>query len=632
MPPRPRASEQLDEVLSPSEWLRRLASDAPTGSASRGICDDLFAEEPVPMSVFIEDKNFIGMSPLSEPQSRALQVAERVYYPELYPHMAAEFGPYWEPFPMANFLTLLVGKGGGKDLIARLMALRIAYLLLCLKDPRDYFGMPGSESIHMLNVASTKDQARRAYFEPMTRIVRRGWFRDKCNPLKNTIEWERGLESVSGSSDAETQEGLNLILGVADEIDAFRTADDIARTGGAGTRQPMRSAEGIIKMLRSSAVTRFPRTFKNVRISYPRYHGSPILQLHAESKENIEKRGRDSKHFIIGPMPSWEFNPLLARTNFVTLDPEISPVPVPEELVDDFEREPEWARAAYLCMPERTMLPPYFRSENSVDSAMVDTPEIEVHWEYARGAWHPRFVIPQSMQPAPGAVYATHCDLALNGDRAGFALAHVVSWDKFAVRGSDGQIESWDERPVVKVDTAVALEADLEADPPREIQLRFYRQLVFELQQRGFSIMAASMDGWQSIDSRQILEVGGIEAPLLSMDRTEEPYRMLRGLVEEGRVEIPFSRLLRNELLHLQQDPKKRKIDHPPGGSKDLADAVCGAVVSAVTTGGSELTTDPDEDSSEAFWVSGLAGEAPVGAEDIWRGMQTSHSMRLPGL
>lgn len=627
MPPRPRS----DDSLTPGDWLRQLADEEYEQTTSRSVCDEVFVEEPVSLDVFISDKKFIGMSPLSAPQADALRVSERVFYPELYPHMQEEFGDYWAPIPMANFLTLLVGKGGGKDLIARLMALRISYLLLCLKDPRDYFGMPSSESIHMLNVASTKDQARRAYFEPMTRIVRKGWFKDKCHPLKNTIEWERGLESVSGSSDAETQEGLNLILGVADEIDAFRTAEDIARSGSSNSRTPMRSAEGIIKMLRSSSRTRFPRTFKNVRISYPRYHGSPILKLHEESKRDIQEKGVNSKHYIIGPMPSWEFNPLLARTTFVPV--EGSPVDVPEELAEDFEKEPEWARAAYLCDPERTMLPPYFRSENAVDAALVDQPQIEVHWEFARGAWHPRFVIPQSLRPIEGAAYVTHGDLALNGDRAGFAMAHVSRWDKFTNRDAEtGRIIDWDEQPNVVVDVAIALEADLDADPPREIQIRFYRQLVFELQQRGFPIRAATLDGWQSVDNRQILQVGGIEAPLLSMDRTEEPYRQFRQLVEEGRVKIPYSRLLRTELLHLQQDPKRRKIDHPPGGSKDVADAVCGAVVTAVTTGGSELTTDHDEDPEDLFWVSGPVGDVPVGAETIWQGMLGGGAMRLPGI
>lgn len=623
-----RALEQPEGVPA-SQWLLSFAET--DESSTRSVCDDLFEEEPVPLGVFISDKNFIGMSPLSEPQALALKVAERVYYPELYPHMQQEFGEYWEPIPMRNFLTLLIGKGGGKDLLARLAALRIAYLLLCLKDPRAYFGMPSSESIHMLNVASTKDQARRAYFEPMTRIVRRGWFADKCSPMKNTIEWAKGLESVSGSSDAETQEGLNLILGVADEIDAFRTAEDIARSGSSTSRTPMRSAEGIIKMLRSSAATRFPRTFKNIRISYPRYHGSPILNLHAESRADIEARGDASRHFVVGPLPSWEFNPLLARSKFVDLDPELSPVPVPEELVQDFEREPAWARAAYLCVPERTMLPPYFRSENAVDSALIDSPEIEVHWEYSKGAWHPRFVIPASLIPAPGAVYATHCDLALNKDRAGFALAHVVSWDRFEKRDADGNFVAWDEQPVVKVDAALAVESDMDAEPPREIQLRFYRQLVFELQQRGFSIMSATLDGWQSIDTKQALEVGGIDSAILSMDRTEEPYRLLRSLVEEGRVQMPFSGLLRRELLYLQQDPKRRKVDHPPSGSKDLADAVCGAVVGAVSIGGQEIA-EAAEEQTPLFSSSGVVGEAPIGAFDSWRSMSSRQGLQLPGL
>lgn len=629
MPPR-NASEQP----SAGQWLLDLERDLyPSDSEARGVCDDVFAEEPVPLDVFISDKNFIGMSPLSKPQATALQVAERVYYQDLYPHMAREFGPYWEPIPMRNYLTLLVGKGGGKDLIARLMSLRIAYLLLCLKDPKAYFGMPSDESIHMLNVASTKPQARLAYFEPMTRVVRRGWFKHRAHPLKATIEWDKGLQSVSGSSDAETQEGLNLILGVADEVDAFRTEEEVTRSAGVSQRTPMRSAEGIIKMLSSSAITRFPQTFKNVRISYPRYHGSPILRLHEESKLDIEKNGDASQHFIIGPMPSWEFNPLLARGSFVE-HPEAS-IPIPKELVGDFDKSPAWARAAFLCDPERTRLPPYFRSETAVDSAMVDSPEIEVTWEFEKGAWHPRFVIPRDLVPVPGAVYATHADLALNGDRAGFALAHVVSWDRYDTHDAEtGMKTGWDEEPVLKVDTACVLEADPGADPPRDIQLRFYRQLVFELVQRGFSIQWASLDGWQSIDTRQILQVGGIDAPLLSMDRTEEPYKQLRRVVEDGRVQLPYSKLLRSELLYLQQDPKRRKVDHPPGGSKDLADAVCGAVHGAITTGGAELTTEDGEDSRDLFWGSGPVGEAPIGADDVWHSMQTGNAARrgMPGM
>ena len=608
----------MSRSFDAGDWLRQQAElieeAAPTASS---VLTEIFIEEPVPLDVFVQDRQFIGMGPLSVPQYGVLQAAERIFYADLYPVMAAEWD-YWQPIPMRNFLTLLVGKGGGKDMIARLVCLRIAYLLLCLHNPKEYYGMPQDESIHMLNVASTKDQARLAYFEPMTRIVRKGWFADKCSSLRSVIEWDKGITSISGSSDAETQEGLNLMLGVADELDAFRTAEEVLRHAGPSQRTPIRSAEGIIKMLRTSSVTRFPQTFKNLRISYPRYFGSPILQLHSAAQKNIEEKGVRSKHFIVGPMPSWEFNPLLARSSFVEI-PQ-SPIPVPEELVEDFEQDVDWSRAAYLCRPSRTRLPPYFRNELTIDSALVESPEIVVNWELVRGAWHPTYHIPRSLVPKPGAAYACHADLALNGDRAGFALAHTVAWDRYEKRDVEtGEKIEYEHLPVVKVDTAVAVEADLRADPPREIQLRFVRQLVFELQQRGFPITWVSLDGWQSMENRQLLMVAGIEAPELSMDKTEEPYRLLRSMVEEARVELPSSLLLRQELRGLQQDPRTRKIDHQPGeGSKDLSDAVCGAVWGAVTIGGAEQTHA--EDSGDEFWTSEPLA-VPLGAEPFWEEM-----------
>lgn len=429
----------------------------------------------------------------------------------------------------------IVNHNSGKDMIARLTSLRIAYLLLCLKDPKTYFGFPSDESIHMLNVASTKNQARLAFFEPMTRIVTRGWFKNRCNPLRSVIEYEKGITAISGSSDAETQEGLNLILGVADEVDAFRTAEEVIRHSGPSQRTPIRSVEGIIKMLRTSSSTRFLQTFKNLRISYPRYYGSPIMQLHAAATENVTRKGADSKHFVVGPLPSWDFNPLLARSEFVTI-PQ-SPVPVPIELVEEFESDPEWSCAAYLCRPARTRLPPYFRNETVIDAALIEAPEITVNWELVRGAWHASFSIPRALTVAPGAVYACHADLALTGDRCGFAMAHVVSWDSYEKRDVEsGERLRYEHLPVVQVDAAIVLEADLRADPPREIQLRAIRQLIFELRQRGFGIGWVSLDGWQCLVGPTMIPLlDGTEQTMEELSRRTEPF-WVYSMSPEGRV------------------------------------------------------------------------------------------------
>src|SRR4029077_15574184 len=136
----------------------------------------------------------------------------------------------------------------------------------------------------------------RAFFAPMRRAVQRPgcWFQrnagidildaaerqrrgargERTVTLLDTIRFEHNVEAVSGHSDADTQEGLNLILGIADEIDAFRSRAELAKTGGLRARESSASAEAVLEMLQTSATTRFPKTWKNVRISYPRYKGS----------------------------------------------------------------------------------------------------------------------------------------------------------------------------------------------------------------------------------------------------------------------------------------------------------------------------------------------------------------------
>lgn len=62
------------------------------------------------------------------------------------------------------------------------------------------------------------------------------------------------------------------------------------------------------------------------------------------------------------------------------------------------------------------------------------------------------------------------------------------------------------------------------------------------------------------------------------MDRTTVPYEFLKSAFYDQRLSIPTNDRLLEELLSLEIDTKANKIDHPPGGSKDLADALAGIV------------------------------------------------------
>ena len=62
------------------------------------------------------------------------------------------------------------------------------------------------------------------------------------------------------------------------------------------------------------------------------------------------------------------------------------------------------------------------------------------------------------------------------------------------------------------------------------------------------------------------------------MDRSSDAYDQLKAALYDGRVEIPNDQKLFTELRTLERNTKTGKIDHPPHGSKDIADALAGVV------------------------------------------------------
>lgn len=572
----------------------------------------IFDEEPVPLDVFVRDKRFMGNPALGDIQYEAIRHIERIYYPRTYPLLAEEFGnEYWgKPTRMINFATMCWGKGGGKDHVCRVASLRVAYLLTCLRSPQNYFGLPEQDTIHLLNIASSAGQAHSAFFQPMTRVVRTGWFAKHCEPKMNSVTWDKNIEVISGNSDAESQEGLNLILGIADEVDAFRSKEELEKFRGKALRESARSAEAILKMLRTSAATRFPETFKVARISYPRYVGSTIQRLTDQGRIDNERRGTEpgpgsSRHYVSGPLLTWQVNPRYAEYEMVSIPQTDELVPNVASIIEDYEEDSAMAKAMYECKPSRAQ-DTYFKNMEAVRSCMTEHPQ-PVSVEYrttsitseVTGAsvltWEPEYSWLDSFIPVPGAQYCLHFDLAIKHDRAGVAMSHVVRWAneiEMAQDADGSETEVVLRRPYTKTDFVFGWEASTRVDPAREIQVRWARMLVFALIKRGFHIASVSYDGFASEDSLQILVSHGIEANKVSVDRTDEAWKNLRDLMYEGRWTVPYSTLLIQELEALGR--YGGKVDHPPYSSKDLADAVAGSLLAAVQFGGEEENTEDD--------------------------------------
>jgi hypothetical protein len=550
-----------------SAWLTELQAASPWDLDAADAAMPQWEEEPVPLDVFVGDARYLANPPLSDEQAEAVRYAERVYMPPAYLQLAQsadkDIRDYWgQPLRLVNFVTLQWGKGGGKDHICRIISMRVAYLLLCLPSPLLYYKLPPQDSIHLLNVASSAPQANNAFFKPMRRAVSRHgcWFEDRCEPLDGVIRYAKNVEAISGHSDAETQEGLNVLLGVADEIDAFKREEELARNRGAQVREATKSAESILNMLRTSGRTRFPEVFKNVRISYPRYKGSMIQVLTGRARKDNDEFGDVSRHYVSGPKATWEVNPRVTGKSV---------------FAEDYRDDPILSEARYECNPSRA-INPYFTNEAAIESCLVDAERPPLLVEYvpekhpvtdpATGrleivtTWGTRFDFAAHLYPIQGAQYAMHADLALTNDRAGVTMSHVSRWDEIEVTGKDaeqGDVKVLEHRPRVKVDFSISFAADSAAVPPREIQIRWARDLCFELRRRGFAVRRFTFDGYQCLSGEtQIPLLDGTTRTMAELEGSSPfwVYSIRDGRVVPGLCTRAWRTAFREDMVEVELD------------------------------------------------------------------------------
>lgn len=603
-----------------------------------GSLDDLFVEEPVDLSCFVQDKKFLNNPPLSPVQYEFVRHFEQIYLPETYPLLVEEFGEHWLPVRWVNDLSAEWGKGSGKDHCCRIALARVVYLLLCLSSPQKYFGKPPQDEIHILNMATTAPQAHTVFFKPFRTVMTKSpWFKDKFSeglpsPAATSIRFVKQIEAISGHSLAESHEGLNLIAAIADEISAFKTAEETQQHGRGGRESP-KTAQAILQMLRTSARTRFPINFKVAAISYPRFKGDPIEQLIFNGREDIARKGEQSRIYVSGPLPTWAVNPLVS-----------------EEVIKNdelYETDPASARAKYECLPELSANR-FFHNDVVLHETFQDEPTqepvtIEYYWgvdELEAEAinapkplpgWQVRFRFASDFYPMLGAQYALHGDMAVTGDKAGVAMCHVRTWEKRDWQTGEVSFVM-EARPVVRVDFVTSFAANKATRSPdgtlvpREVQVRWYRKLVWELMTRGFNVRLATFDQFQSTDSIQILNSRGVESKRVSTVSNNLAYMTLRDVMYDGRLEAYRRDSLILELGQLTQLPNG-KIDHPPSGSKDEADALAGAVLGSVELGGDEGDEPEraDLDFTDFFDIKSVGGSsevrdgwsAPAGDQDL---------------
>jgi hypothetical protein len=172
--------------------------------------------------------------------------------------------------------------------------------------------------------------------------------------------------------------------------------------------------------------------------------------------------------------------------------------------------------------------------------------------------------------PDPTKKYFVHADLAQRHDKCAVAIAHVEKWVNIQVIKDYEQVA-----PVVVVDAVAYWEPKVEGP----VDLSEVKQWIQNLRRIGFDIGMVSFDRWQSFDIQNELKQVGIRTETVSV--AKKHYEDMAMLIYEERLAMPAIDLLFEELTELKI-MKGNKVDHPRKSSKDLADAVCGAIYGAI--------------------------------------------------
>ena len=530
---------------------------------------DHFEEIPVDARTFVEGEDFLGQPPLSDIQYDIVEAMSQIYRKEdLINLMGEEAGTrYYEKYTK-NEIILQLGKGSGKDFTSTVACSYIVYKLLCLKDPAKYFGKPSGDAIDLINVAINAQQAKNVFFKGFkSKIERSPWFIGKYYAKADSVEFNKSITVYSGHSERESHEGLNLLLAVLDEISGFASEVNTGNEQG-------KTADNIYKAFRGSVDSRFPDLGKVVLLSFPRFPGDFISEKYdavIAEKEVIER----THEFIINPLLpdtdpgnkfqiSWDEDQIVSYKYpgvFALKRPtwEVNPTRKIDDFKIAFMTDLGDAMQRFACVPTFAS-DAFFKQADKVRSCMTLRNPIDNFRRFD-----------EAFKPDPNKIYYVHADLAQKHDKCAVAIAHVDKWVNIQVINNYEQVA-----PIVVVDAVAWWEPKIEGP----VNLSEVKQWIQNLRRLGFNIGMVSFDRWQSFDIQNELKQVGIRTDTVSV--AKKHYEDMAMLVYEERLAMPAIELLFDELTQLKI-MKNDRVDHPRKKSKDLADAVCGAIFGAIS-------------------------------------------------
>jgi hypothetical protein len=506
----------------------------------------------------------------------------------------------------------------------------VVYQMSCLRNPQRAYGIDVGSNIYVAMISVTEKVAKRVVINELIGKIRysqyfQEHFKPKEAPSQLEVRFPNNIQVVAGSTGSSAMIGLNVFSGLIDETSFLGSSKALDRHG---REVVVDMGESIYKSIIRRMKSRFQRVGR-----------LPGVLILASSKERpsafIEKRIQqaldiDDPLVFIREYATWDVLPSdkfsgkffkvvvgteRVASRILSGDPEeeqryrdlgLQIVDVPEDYRKDFTQDIDGAlrdiagvatdvisqymnrtEKVYDCQ-DATLEHPVGEDEGGgpMEEWVANT-ALPIQWHriatpykrrlpggFEEDAWRPK--------RHPEAVRFAHIDTSYAGDSSGICIAHIAGWTEVVRRDAKGE-EYTEIAPRIEADLVLAV-----VPPPGdEIMLADLRGIVYQFEAHGFAVRYVSLDSFQSIDTIQQFNKHGIESEVVSIDKTTEPYDILKTAMYEDRFRMAPHQLALREFRYLQRIPKsggKIKIDHPKKnpdgtqGSKDVADAIAGVV------------------------------------------------------
>lgn len=528
------------------------------------------------------------------------------------------------------------GIGIGKTTFASIALPYMCHWVLCLKDPQKFYSLlPGSRIAFMQMSTSEKQASEVVFGDIFARIKHSKWFMENYpydDKFTKQIRFPKDIWILPGDSAETTFEGYNILGGILDEADSHKITlqKDYAETGYDTIHSRIDSRfidsdrEGHKGLL--IVIGQMKKAEGFAAKKFKELSNDP--QAHVKRMTIWESLGWDMFLNKDGTRDSFHYDTKrkkIVPSGVVGLITAPNLIEVPSAYRKNFENNPQKALRDLAGIPPE-VTDPFIALLDKIDTCrdkwidrygdeFKDGPVDSTTTRPKIAAWFRADGDPRKR--------ALHIDYAFSGegDALGLAMGHVEE-----VVEIDGEV-----KPYIVLDLLYRVKAA----PGTEIILADIRRLIYDLKdERHFRIKDVTMDGFQSTDTQQQLRKRRFRVDYLSVDRSTLPYEDLREAIYEERLEFPPYMTYLNrgddqtidiayrELSQLQEGPKK--VDHPPGGSKDVADAMAGVVSTLMGDRtyrrrlSSRQLTDPDlqsdepDSATEASSVRDLPLRAPI--------------------